>query len=219
MSEPTYFDSVRGLHTVAIRAEREDTALNHRYLSGKRLFDIALALPMCAVALPLIILLGILVRLTSRGPAIYWSKRIGRDNRALSMPKLRSMRDYAPQLATHLFTDAQQFVTPIGDFLRRTSLDELPQLFSILAGDLSFAGPRPALFNQNDLIHLRTGLGIHKLTPGLTGWAQVNGRDSLTVEQKAQFDAEYMRRQSFLFDLKILAMTVRSVLRREGVNH
>jgi O-antigen biosynthesis protein WbqP len=135
------------------------------------------------------------------------------------MPKLRSMRDYAPQLATHLFSDPGQFLTPIGRFLRRTSLDEMPQLFSILAGDLSFAGPRPALFNQADLIGLRTRLGIHKLTPGLTGWAQVNGRDGLTIEEKVRFDAEYMRKQSFLIDLRILAITIRKVILREGISH
>ncbi|MFZ0303383.1 MAG: sugar transferase [Terracidiphilus sp.] len=219
MRNPAYIDFVRGLDAGSIRIENEDAAQSHWRKIGKRLFDIALALPLCALALPVLIVLGILVRLTSRGPAIYWSLRVGRDNRNFRMPKLRSMRDYAPQLATHLFADAQQFLTPMGRFLRRTSLDELPQLFSILAGDLSFAGPRPALFNQNDLIDLRTRLGIHKLTPGLTGWAQVNGRDGLTVEEKVAFDAEYMRQQSLLFDLRILARTVRKVLLREGVSH
>jgi O-antigen biosynthesis protein WbqP len=135
------------------------------------------------------------------------------------MPKLRSVRERVPQVATHLFTDAERSLTPIGGFLRRASLDELPQLFSILAGHLSFTGPRPALFNQTDLIELRTGLGIQRLTPGLTGWAQVNGRDRLTVEEKVRFDAEYMRQQSFLFDLRILAMTVTKVIGREGISH
>jgi len=219
MKNPSSIDFVRGLDAASIHAGQEDAPQNQWHRPGKRLFDIALALPLCALALPPMVILGILVRLTSRGPAIYWSLRVGRDNQIFRMPKLRSMRENAPQLATHLFADAQQFLTPMGQFLRRTSLDELPQLFSILAGDLSFAGPRPALFNQNDLIHLRTSLGIHKLTPGLTGWAQVNGRDGLTVEEKVQFDAEYMRQQSFLFDLRILAMTARKVLRREGVTH
>jgi O-antigen biosynthesis protein WbqP len=167
----------------------------------------------------MLIVLGILVRLTSKGAAIYWSVRVGKDDRIFRMPKLRSMGSSTPQVATHLLTDAARYLTPIGAILRRTSLDELPQLYSILAGDLSFVGPRPALSNQADLIDLRTGLGIHKLSPGLTGWAQVNGRDDLTVEDKVQFDAEYMRKQSFLFDLRILAMTVGKVLRHEGIRH
>lgn len=187
--------------------------------TGKRLFDIALALPLLIPALPLLIVLGLLVRLTSKGAAIYWSIRVGKDNGFFRMPKLRSMRGSTPQVATHLLAGAQRYLTPIGNILRRTSLDELPQLYSILAGDLSFVGPRPALFNQTDLVDLRTGLGIHKLTPGLTGWAQVNGRDDLTVQDKARFDAEYMQQQSFLFDLRILAMTVSKVLRHEGVSH
>jgi O-antigen biosynthesis protein WbqP len=219
MSEPTFIDSLRGLDTLANRVESEETAQIYQRPAGKRFFDLALALPLCTLSLPLLIVLCILVRLTSRGPAIYWSLRVGRNNRIFRMPKLRTMREGAPELATHLIADTQQFLTPIGDFLRRTSLDELPQLFSILAGDLSFAGPRPALFNQNDLIDLRTRLGIHKLTPGLTGWAQVNGRDSLTVEEKVRFDAEYMRQQSFFLDLRILAMTVSKVLLREGISH
>jgi O-antigen biosynthesis protein WbqP len=219
MRNPAYIEFFRGLDPAFVNFESENATQNLLHSTGKRLFDIALALPLCILALPLLIVLGILVRLTSRGPSIYWSRRVGKDNQVFYMPKLRSMRDYAPQLATHLFTDAQQFVTPIGDFLRRTSLDELPQLFSILAGDLSFAGPRPALFNQADLIDLRTRLGIHRLTPGLTGWAQVNGRDGLTVEEKVRFDAEYMRTQSFLIDLRILAITVRKVLLREGISH
>ncbi len=218
MRNPASIDTVRGLDPAPVLVESEDAAHNHRVRVSKRLFDIALALPLCLLALPLLIALGILVRLTSKGPAIHWSIRVGRDNRIFRMPKLRKMRDSAPQLATHLFTDPKQFLTPFGDFLCRTSLDELPQLFSILAGDLSFAGPRPALFNQADLIDLRTSLGIHKLTPGLTGWAQVNGRDRLTLDEKVRFDAEYLRKQSFLFDLRILAMTVRTVLSRENIS-
>lgn len=219
MSKPAYIDAVRRLDPELVRVDREDAIRNDRSPTGKRIFDIALALPLCALALPLLVVLCILVRFTSRGPAIHWSLRIGRDNQIFRMPKLRSMRNGAPELATHLFAGAQQHLTTIGDFLRRTSLDELPQLFSILAGDLSFAGPRPALFNQADLIDLRTRLGIHRLTPGLTGWAQVNGRDSLTIEEKVRFDAEYVQRQSFLFDLRILVMTVRKVLLREGISH
>jgi O-antigen biosynthesis protein WbqP len=214
-----FFDDVRELDSVAIRVERVDAAKNHRLPTGKRLFDIALALPICLLAMPMLIVLGILVRLTSKGAAIYWSIRVGKGNRIFRMPKLRSMGSSTPQVATHLLTDAARYLTPIGAILRRTSLDELPQLYSILAGDLSFVGPRPALSNQADLIDLRTGLGIHKLSPGLTGWAQVNGRDDLTVEDKVQFDAEYMRKQSFLFDLRILAMTVSKVLRHEGIRH
>ena len=219
MRNLAFIDVDRGLDAAAIRVEREDAVPNHWRHTGKRLFDIALALPLFVLALPLLIALGILVRVTSRGPAIYWSLRVGRDNRIFEMPKLRTMRDGAPELATHLFGGAQLYLTPLGDFLRRTSLDELPQLFSILAGDLSFVGPRPALFNQDDLVNLRTGLGIHKLAPGLTGWAQVNGRDRLTVEGKVRFDAEYLQKQSFWFDLRILAMTVAKVLVREDISH
>ncbi len=219
MRNPAIIDVVRGLDPAQVLIETDDAVQNQRSRVGKRLFDIALALPLCFLAFPLLIVIGILVRLTSRGPAIYWSLRLGKDNRLFRMPKLRTMCDYAPQLATHLFTDAQQYLTPVGDFLRRTSLDELPQIFSILIGDLSFTGPRPALFNQSDLINRRTDLGIHKLTPGLTGWAQVNGRDGLSVEEKVGFDVEYMRQQSFLFDLRILAITVSKVLSREGVSH
>ncbi|MGD0910597.1 MAG: sugar transferase [Terracidiphilus sp.] len=219
MRNPAFIDAVGGLDPALVRVERDEAFANHHHSAAKRLFDIGLALPLCVLALPPLIVLGILVRLTSRGPAIYWSLRVGRDNRIFSMPKLRSMRERVPQVATHLFTDAERSLTPIGGFLRRASLDELPQLFSILAGHLSFTGPRPALFNQTDLIELRTGLGIQRLTPGLTGWAQVNGRDRLTVEEKVRFDAEYMRQQSFLFDLRILAMTVTKVIGREGISH
>jgi O-antigen biosynthesis protein WbqP len=214
-----FTDAIRGLDSTAIRVERVDAAEHHGRPTGKRLFDIALALPLFMLALPLLFAFGILVRLTSKGPAIYWSIRVGKDNGIFRMPKLRSMRGNTPQVATHLLAEAQRHLTPIGNILRRSSFDELPQLYSILAGDLSFVGPRPALFNQADLVDLRTGLGIHRLTPGLTGWAQVNGRDDLTVQGKAQFDAEYMQQQSFLFDLRILAMTVRKVLLREGINH
>jgi len=160
-----------------------------------------------------------LIRATSKGPILYWSDRVGENNRIFRMPKFRSMRVDTPQLPTHLLSDPAIYLTPIGCFLRRTSLDELPQLWSILAGDLSFVGPRPALFNQDDLVALRTELGIHQLVPGLTGWAQVNGRDELSIPVKVQFDYEYLQRRSFKFDLQIIGMTVVKAARGEGVQH
>jgi O-antigen biosynthesis protein WbqP len=185
----------------------------------KRLFDLALALVAAAIlALP-ILLVALAVRLTSLGPALYWSDRVGRNNRIFKMPKFRSMRIDTPAVATHLLQDPGQWLTPIGSFLRKSSLDELPQLWSILKGDMSFVGPRPALFNQEDLIALRTEKGIHELVPGLTGWAQVNGRDELPIPQKVQLDAEYLQRRSLVFDLKILWMTAIKVLVRDGVTH
>lgn len=185
----------------------------------KRVFDIVLsslllsmlALPMAAIALA--------VRLTSAGPVLYWSQRVGRRNRIFWMPKFRSMRTGTPPLATHLLHDAGAYLTPIGGFLRRGSLDELPQLLSVLRGDLSLVGPRPALFNQADLIALRTHCGVHALPPGITGWAQVNGRDELPISVKVAFDCDYLRRQSFWLDGKILLMTVLKVVRRDGVSH
>ncbi|QHE83751.1 sugar transferase [Hydrogenophaga sp. BPS33] len=185
----------------------------------KRLFDLLLALCAAAVLLVPVVLVALAVRLTSPGPALYWSDRVGRRNRVFKMPKFRSMRVDTPAVATHLLTDPGQYLTPIGSFLRKSSLDELPQLWSILKGDMSFVGPRPALFNQDDLIALRTELGVHELVPGLTGWAQVNGRDELPIPQKVALDAEYLRRQSVLFDLHILWMTFVKVLRRDGVTH
>lgn len=185
----------------------------------KRLFDLAVALVAAVVmALP-IFLVAVAVRLTSPGPALYWSDRIGRNNRIFRMPKFRSMRIDTPAVATHLLQDPGQWLTPIGSLLRKSSLDELPQLWSILKGDMSFVGPRPALFNQEDLIALRTEKGIHELVPGLTGWAQVNGRDELPIPQKVQLDAEYLQRRSLVFDLKILWMTAIKVLVRDGVTH
>jgi O-antigen biosynthesis protein WbqP len=169
--------------------------------------------------LPLLILLPILIRATSKGPALHWSNRVGRDNRIFRMPKFRSMRIDTPQVPTHLLSNPDRYLTPIGCLLRKSSLDELPQLFSILAGDMSFAGPRPALFNQEDLIELRTEHGIHRLVPGLTGWAQVNGRDDLPIPQKVRFDYEYLQRRSFVFDLQILGATVLQVIRAEGIRH
>jgi O-antigen biosynthesis protein WbqP len=186
---------------------------------AKRLFDLFLGI--CAglsLAVP-ILCIALMVRLTSRGPALYWSDRVGRNNALFKMPKFRSMRMGTPAMATHLLKDPEARLTPIGSFLRRTSLDELPQLWSILKGDMSFVGPRPALFNQEDLIALRTGAGVHELMPGLTGWAQINGRDELPIPEKVGFDAEYLRRRSFAFDLKILWLTGLRVIRREGVSH
>lgn len=185
----------------------------------KRLFDLVLGL--CAaviLALP-ILFVAILVRLTSLGPVLYWSDRVGKGNVIFRMPKFRSMRDGTPAVATHLLQDPKAHLTPIGSFLRQTSLDELPQLLSILKGDMSFVGPRPALFNQDDLIALRVQYGVHELAPGLTGWAQINGRDELPIPDKVKLDVEYLQRQSFLFDIKILWLTFVKVLRRDGVSH
>lgn len=185
----------------------------------KRLLDVIIAL--CAIlvlGLPFIII-ALLVRFTSPGPIFYWSARVGRGNRIFKMPKFRSMRIDTPEVATHLLIDTAHWLTPIGAFLRKSSLDELPQLWSILKGDMSLVGPRPALFNQDDLIHLRTEKGVHVLTPGLTGWAQVNGRDELSIAQKVLLDVEYLHQQSLPFDLKILWLTVRKVLAGDGVSH
>ena len=159
------------------------------------------------------------IRLTSEGPSIYWSDRVGRDNIIFRMPKFRSMRVGTPAMATHLLKDPELYLTPIGSFLRKSSLDELPQLWSILRGDMSFVGPRPALFNQDDLIKLRTNNGVNKLLPGITGWAQVNGRDELSISEKVELDVEYMNRQSFCFDIKILWMTFLNVIKRDGISH
>ena len=185
----------------------------------KRLFDICVAVVASLVLLLPIGLLALLVRLTSKGPALYWSDRVGRDNRVFRMPKFRSMRLDTPAVATHLLQDPQAYLTPMGAFLRKTSLDELPQLWCILKGDMSFVGPRPALFNQDDLIELRTQHGVHRVVPGLTGWAQVNGRDELPIPEKVELDREYLRRRSFWFDLQIVLMTAWRVLRRDGVSH
>jgi O-antigen biosynthesis protein WbqP len=186
---------------------------------GKRAFDIALAFLFLLLASPLLFVLAVLIKATSRGPILHWSDRIGKNNQIFRMPKFRSMRIDTPQVATHLLSDPSAYLTPVGRFLRRTSFDELAQLFSILVGDLNFVGPRPALFNQDDLVALRTERGIHKLAPGLTGWAQVNGRDELPIPVKVQFDYEYLQRQSFWFDCRILCMTVAKVVRGEGIRH
>jgi len=181
----------------------------------KRLFDLILAVLAGCVLLVPVLVVAVLVRLTSKGPALYWSDRVGRNNAIFKMPKFRSMRVGTPAVATHLLADAKSHLTPIGSFLRKSSLDELPQLWSILAGNMSFVGPRPALFNQHDLIELRTQQGVHALVPGLTGWAQVNGRDELPIP----LDADYLHRQSLWFDIQILWLTLVKVLRRDGVSH
>lgn len=185
----------------------------------KRLFDLTLGLVATILLLLPLAAMAIAVRLTSPGPALYWSDRVGRHNRIFKMPKFRSMRIDTPAVATHLLQNPEQWLTPIGSFLRKSSLDELPQLWSILRGDMSFVGPRPALFNQDDLIALRTEKGVHELPPGLTGWAQVNGRDELPIPQKVALDVEYLQKHSLLFDLKILWRTAKKVLSSDGVSH
>jgi O-antigen biosynthesis protein WbqP len=185
----------------------------------KRPFDLCLGgVAAMVLALP-IVAVALLVRLTSPGPALYWSDRVGRHNAIFRMPKFRSMRVGTPAVATHLLQDPKVYLTPIGSFLRKSSLDELPQLWCILKGDMSFVGPRPALFNQDDLVALRTQFGVHELVPGLTGWAQVNGRDELPIPDKVKLDVEYLHRQSLWFDIKILWLTFVKVLRRDGVSH
>lgn len=185
----------------------------------KRLFDLVLGLMAAAVLLVPLVVVAVLVRLTSPGPALYWSDRVGRHNKIFKMPKFRSMLVGTPAVATHLLANPKAHLTPIGSFLRKSSLDELPQLWSILAGDMSFVGPRPALFNQHDLIELRTQKNVHTLLPGLTGWAQVNGRDELPIPQKVALDVEYLQRQGFWFDNQILWLTFLKVVRRDGVSH
>ena len=183
----------------------------------KRLFDLVLSTSLILLFAAPLALIALTVKLTSRGPALHWSHRVGRKNRIFRMPKFRTMRTNAPQIAKHMFSDQRSYLTPIGAFLRLSSLDELPQLVSILIGDLSFVGPRPALFNQEDLIKLRTERGIHLLMPGLTGWAQVNGRDQLEIPDKVRFDSEYRENRSFKFALQIIGMTIEKVLRCEDV--
>ena len=195
---------------------RQNNNLNN-YI--KKIIDIKLILvSLFFLALPIVFLV-IAVRLTSPGPVLYWSDRIGRHNRLFKMPKFRSMRIDTPAVATHLLSNPEQWLTPIGSFLRRSSLDELPQLWSIFKGDMSFVGPRPALFNQDDLMALRTEKGVHTLVPGLTGWAQINGRDELSITQKVEFDYEYLKNQSTLFDIKILWLTALRVIKRDSVSH
>ena len=185
----------------------------------KRLFDLALSLIVGLILLIPIIFIALAVRLTSKGPALYWSDRVGRHNRIFKMPKFRSMRIDTPVVATHLLSDPGQYLTPIGQFLRKSSLDELPQLWCIISGKMSFVGPRPALFNQDDLIALRTACGVDALVPGLTGWAQINGRDELSIPEKVKLDAEYLQDRSFWFDLKILWLTFAKVFGQDGITH
>jgi O-antigen biosynthesis protein WbqP len=188
-------------------------------ISIKRLFDFVLAFFAASLLVCPIAFVALAIKLTSSGTVLYWSDRVGRHNRIFKMPKFRTMRIEAPAVATHLLLNPEQWLTAIGSILRKSSVDELPQLWSILKGDMSFVGPRPALFNQDDLIALRTELGIHELMPGLTGWAQVNGRDELPISEKVQLDAEYLQRRSFVFDLWILWLTVLKVLRRDNIFH
>lgn len=185
----------------------------------KRSFDFLFALLAVLCLAPLLAVVALLVRLTSTGSIFYCSDRVGRHNRIFKMPKFRSMRIDTPAVATHLLQNPNQWLTPIGSFLRKSSLDELPQLWSILIGDMSFVGPRPALFNQDDLIALRTQEGVHEILPGLTGWAQINGRDELPISEKVKLDTEYLQRRSIMFDLWILWLTLLKVLRRDGVSH
>lgn len=185
----------------------------------KRGFDVILGLILFLALSPILLIVAMAVRFTSPGPALHWSKRIGRNNEIFLMPKFRSMQTHAPQVATHLMTEPDKFLTPIGKFLRKSSLDELPQVLSVLKGDMSFVGPRPALFNQKDLMELRTQKGVHALKPGITGWAQVNGRDELPIPVKVDFDFEYLKKNSLYFDMKILVLTLLKVFRCDGVSH
>ncbi len=185
----------------------------------KRIFDITIAFLVTLFLLVIILIVAFAIKITSRGPILYWSDRIGKNNIIFKMPKFRTMRVDTPALPTHLMTNAAQYLTPIGPFLRKTSLDEIPQLWSILKGDMSFVGPRPALFNQDDLVALRTQLGVHTLVPGLTGWAQINGRDSLPISEKVRWDNEYAEKRSFLFDLYIFIRTFQKILFEKDVSH
>ena len=185
----------------------------------KKIFDFVLAVLALVILIVPIALVALAVKLTSKGPAVYWSDRVGRHNVIFKMPKFRTMRVDTPAVATHLLDNPAQYLTPIGSFLRKSSLDELPQLWSILTGKMSFVGPRPALYNQSDLIALRTEHGVDKILPGLTGWAQVNGRDELPIPDKVALDVVYLNRQSFWFDCKILVLTFLKVVRRDGVTH
>lgn len=185
----------------------------------KRFFDLFLAFFAFLVLIFPILIIALIIRVTSVGPVLYWSNRVGRHNKIFKMPKFRSMHIDTPSVATHLLTNPKQFLTPVGSFLRKSSLDELPQLWSIIVGDMSFVGPRPALFNQDDLIALRTQMGVDRIVPGLTGWAQINGRDELPIHEKVKLDVDYMNHQSFYLDIKILLLTILKVLRRDGVQH
>ena len=185
----------------------------------KRIFDLILGIALLFLLMTLMLIIAFTIRITSKGPALYWSERVGKNNKIFKMPKFRSMLIDTPSIATHLLNNPNSYLSPVGSFLRRLSLDELPQLFSVIKGDMSFVGPRPALFNQDDLIALRVDRGIDKLLPGITGWAQVNGRDKLSIPEKVILDFEYLNNQSFWFDMKILWMTFLRVIKRDGVNH
>jgi len=185
----------------------------------KRIFDIVLVTMFFIVFFFPMLIIALLVKITSKGPVLYWSDRVGKYNRIFKMPKFRTMMSDTPTMATHLMKNPEQYCTPVGSFLRKSSLDELPQLYSVLKGDMSFVGPRPALFNQDDLIELRTKKGIHKLIPGITGWAQINGRDDLPIPEKVDLDEYYLNNHSFMFDLKTLFMTLLSVVSSRGVQH
>jgi len=185
----------------------------------KRIFDLVMAFGVLILLSVPMLIIAVLVRVTSKGPTLYWSDRVGINNVIFSMPKFRTMRVDTPAVATHLMKNSDDYLTSVGSFLRRFSLDELPQLYSVLKGDISFVGPRPALYNQDDLVELRTGTGVNRLIPGITGWAQVNGRDELPIPLKVEFDAYYLKNRSFFFDLKILWMTFVKVVKREGVTH
>ncbi len=185
----------------------------------KRIFDLVLASVIIVVSMAPLVVIALLVRLTSIGTVLYWSDRVGSGNRIFRMPKFRTMQIGAPTVATHLLGNPDRYLTPIGSFLRKSSLDELPQLWNIIKGDMSFVGPRPALFNQTDLIEMRTRCGVHRLVPGLTGWAQINGRDELPIPDKVALDVEYMHGQSLMLDIKIIFLTALKVVRRDGVSH
>ena len=185
----------------------------------KRTFDLLLSIMLLVFLAAPMLIISIAVLVSSKGPVLYWSDRVGKNNKIFKMPKFRSMLMNTPTIATHLLNNPETYLTPIGGFLRRTSLDEIPQLFSVLIGDMSFVGPRPALFNQKDLIDLRLEKGINNLLPGVTGWAQVNGRDDLSIPDKVALDLEYLNRKSFWFDIKILWMTILSIAKNEGVSH
>ena len=189
------------------------------FILMKRLFDLIMTLVAVLLLLLPVLMVSVLVKLTSKGPVLYWSDRVGKNNTIFKMPKFRSMKVDTPEVATHLLADPKSALTPVGDVLRKSSLDELPQLWCILKGDMSFIGPRPALFNQHDLIALRTARGVHELVPGLTGWAQINGRDELPILQKVDLDIEYLNHQSLLLDIKIIWFTFIKVLKKDGVSH
>jgi O-antigen biosynthesis protein WbqP len=185
----------------------------------KRIFDLFLAIILLILFAPIFIVVAIIIKISDPGPALYWSKRVGRQNKLFMMPKFRSMKLSTPQVATHLLTNPEQYLISIGAFIRKSSIDELPQLLSVIKGDMSFVGPRPALFNQDDLIELRTQYGVHELLPGITGWAQINGRDEIPIPKKVEYEVEYLKRKNFLFDLKIIFLTAYKVIKKENVSH